>query len=582
MTVERFRALISDNTTRIGKVFFQILISLWGLTLYFFSSSWFLPAGVNKTFVSRSGWYFFYIATFLTVVFSVALKLSKENVSTLKTKEKYSTDNLFLVLLPLTPVMQYILNNREILSFTNALYVFFIFATLTLVFVLLIPALVGRFTSSRILMLFGAAYMFSLTYMAKLSREFTWHEVGSLKIQMAVFLGVFLLAWLFFSIKYEKLLYFLIIASFLSTSLTPFFVKDTVSNTNLEENDNNLVKLVASDKPVITPNIYLLIYDAYVSNATMLSYGIDNQDQEQYLDDLGFKIYPQTYSIGCHSIGTMSRVLNASPNYYGNSRKGVSGDGVVQNLLKGFGYDTYGIFTADFFFRGTTSYYDYSFPSYGSPANILIESIFTGEFRFDIGFDVVPKEQFLEVKDNLFSSVDEIPRFIYMHTKEPGHSQNSGTCLPNETELYYERLKEANLEMNQDLQTILKKDPGAIIIVAGDHGPYLTKNCTYTSFSYNISEISRIDIQDRYGTFLAIKWPSQDYEQYDDIVVLQDVFPAIFAYLFQNQKILDAKVGTMTLDDYDSFFAISEATVVDGIINGGINDGEPLFIGTSE
>ena len=161
-----------------------------------------------------------------------------------------------------------------------------------------------------------------------------------------------------------------------------------------------------------------------------------------------------------------------------------------------------------------------------------------------------------------------------MHTSFPGHSQNSGTCLPDETEQFAVRLDRANIEMQQDIQTITKNDPAGIIIVAGDHGPYLTKNCLITEGEYDISEISRLDIQDRYGTFLAIRWPTEDFTDYDEITVLQDLFPAVFAYLFQDTSILQAKVKPLTLEAH----RISGVTVENNIIHGGINDGEPLFV----
>ncbi len=110
--------------------------------------------------------------------------------------------------------------------------------------------------------------------------------------------------------------------------------------------------------------------------------------------------------------------------------------------------------------------------------------------------------------------------------------------------------------------------------MAGDHGPYLTKNCIGTGDDYDISEISRHDVQDRFGTFLAIKWPVEKSSGYDDISVLQDMFPAIFAYLFEDERLLDAKVESLTLRNE----VISGVSVRNGIINGGINDGEALFI----
>ena len=162
---------------------------------------------------------------------------------------------------------------------------------------------------------------------------------------------------------------------------------------------------------------------------------------------------------------------------------------------------------------------------------------------------------------------------MYTHSKFPGHSQNSGTCLPDEIDLYEEGLREANLEMRNDVELITQNDPEAIIIIAGDHGPYLTKNCTTTSGVYDKSEISRLDVQDRYGSFLAVKWPTEDYKHLDEITVLQDLFPVIFAYLYDNDDFLKFKVDPVILHNS----SVSEVSVENCVIQGGTHDGEYLF-----
>lgn len=405
-------------------------------------------------------------------------------------------------------------------------------------------------------------------------RHFAWHEVGSLKVQLAVFGFVWLISVLLFQLNMRNFTIALTAFFFATNSIYQIYAKNNPFASTESEANNKLFTLVNSRKPIITPNIYLLVYDSYVGNETMSGYGMDNESQEQYLIDFGFKMYPHTYSLGGNSLATMSRVLNASTDFYGNLWRGVSGDGVVQNLLKGFGYKTYGIFPSDFFFRGNPPSYDYSFPSRGSSANLLTKAVFTGEFQFDMDFDKISREQFVKEKERILSGNVEGPMFLYSHSNLPGHSQISGTCLPNEVDLFHERLERANREMRQDIATIIKNDPNAIIIVAGDHGPHLTKNCTLTGGVYEISEITRLDIQDRFGAFLAIRWPTSEYEKFDDITTLQDLFPAIFAYLFRDPMILDAQVEPIVLDTE----FISGATVIDGIIQGGLNDGEPLFI----
>ena len=95
---------------------------------------------------------------------------------------------------------------------------------------------------------------------------------------------------------------------------------------------------------------------------------------------------------------------------------------------------------------------------------------------------------------------------------------------------------------------------------------------------YDISEINRLDLQDRFGTFLAIRWPTGDPDEYDDIIVLQDLFPAVFAYMFEDPGLLESKIKPVTLDNK----LVSGAGIADGLIEGGVDNGEPLFLEESE
>ena len=566
----------------------HVIILLVVLTLYFVSFSyflsWLLPEyvpNVNSVFVNGAWKFSLLLADGLCLIFFVLFKIKGGNKLTFGKGtfgngiDKLCVSDFILILLPLTPVVQYILNNQDILSPLDSLYVLAVFVVFSILFIIVIPTLLGIVGSAKTLMLLGLAFTFMITNMASLSDGFSWFERGSLIIQLVLFSAIFLVGWILYNLIGRKFMYFIIAIFFIANSAFQLVPEDSAKITT--DTENKLVELVGSRKLLSTPNIYLLVYDAYVINETMLEHGIDNSDQEKYLEALGFELYPHTYSVGGASINTMSRTLNASTEYYGDKRRGVSGDGIVQNLLESFGYETYGLFHSDYFFQGIGSSYDFLYPEYPEQSathELLIKAIFMGEFRFDVEFHKPSLKEFVKYRLSVFESVPNKPRFVYMHTPRPRHSQNSGACLPNETELYKERLIEANEQMKQDIETITQKDPGAIIVVAGDHGPYLTKNCIGIGDHYDISEISRLDIQDRFGTFLAIKWPAEDFSEYDDITVHQDIFPAIFAYLFEDDRLLEAKVASTTLMNS----IISGASVKNGIIYGGINDGEPLFV----
>ena len=570
----------------------NLLVPSIVLALYFAAFTYFLDGGVTNAFSGRVWKYLLVMTGGLYLVFFVFLKLTKATKLKLENPiKKPSPQDLILLLLPLTPVVQYILNNQDILSFQESIFVFGFFAVFSAVFVVVVPAVLGIIGSVRILMLLGLAFTFTITNMASLSRHFSWLSKGDLLIQLLVLGGLFLVSLILYRPNRQKLLY-LLIATFLVSNtavqlLTPRSETDgldspsatdsSVGNSKIPWSDNRLVELVGDKKPASTPNIYLLIYDAYTFNGVMRSFGIDNSAQEKYLKDQGFKLYPSTYSLGASSLGTMSRVLNASTELYGSRRRGVSGDGVVQGLLKSFGYKTYGLFRTDYFFRSTTPTYDFSFPtseSFLASDRLLIQAILMGEFQADLETVSKSPVRFLATKREIFKSAPKESRFIYMHTDLPGHSQLSGSCLADEVQRYNERLGYANNEMRVDLEELIKSDPNSIIVVASDHGPYLTKSCGPTGRGgYDISKIDRLDIQSRFGTFLAIRWPGRDFEKYDDITVLQDLFPSIFADIFNDQGMLKAKVEPVTIENQ----FISGASVKNGIIYGGIDDGGLLF-----
>ena len=566
----------------------RVLVALILLTLYFVSFSlflsWLMPedsTSVNSVFASRA-WKFSLSAAglylILYAVYFLAQGYRKKRVSETETtalKDGIEWFDLILILLPLTPVVKYILSNQDILTPLGSLYVLVVFAAFSALFVFAVPVLLGFIGSTKTLMIMGLAFTFTTTSMASLSAEFHWFESGNLGIQLTVLAATFITGWILYNLVGRKFAYSIVAVVFVVTSALQLVPEGGVK-TVPASTDSQLVKLVGSRKPLSKPNIYLLVYDSYVTNETMLAYGIDNSAQEKYLKQKGFELYPYTYSVGADSTGTISRLFNASTEFYGKEKKAASGDGIVQNLLQSLGHQTYGIFPSDYFFQEVGANYDVSFPEPSSSGACpsVIKAIFMGEFRFESSFSVVSEEEFVKRKANVLESVPKKPRLVYTHDSRPGHSQNSGACLPNEMALYAERLAQANFQMKQDVETVTRMDPNAIVVVAGDHGPHLTKNCHMTGDAYDVSEITRLDIQDRFGTFLAIRWPTQNFKDYDDITVLQDTFPAIFAYLYQDNTFLQAKVPSKT-----STYEISGAWVEEGIIHGGINDGQPLFVG---
>ena len=543
-------------------------------------SSWLFPENVNyyfslKLFAGSS--LLLLVLVFLLVILR-GVKNDDRLLGDTPTCRKGLSSDLWVLLLPLAPVVQYILRNQDTLSLLDSMVIGIIFIVLSFVFIITIPGLLGKYSPVRLLVSTGSAFIFTVVNMASVSSFLFWLEKGNFGIQLALFAAALVITWLLLGLKDKKDLAFVVLAFFLGSIAIQFLPQNRNPVASTDQNsyeENKLMNLAAGRQPVTTPNIYLLVYDAYVANETMLEYGIDNHEQEEFLTDQDFVLYPHTYSVGSSTLSSMNKVLNVSMDSYGHYRSGVSGGGMVQKLLKDLNYHTFGIFEYDYMFRGMGPQYDDYVPQIVIPSyQLLLSGILMGEFRFDIGLQTISHEEYVQAKREVFAEPGERPFFIYTHSGLPDHSQNSGACLPNETELYRKRLVEANAEMRQDVALIAENDPGALVIIAGDHGPYLTKNCMFTGSYYDGSEISRVDFQDRYGSFLAIRWPADEGQKYDDIVVLQDIFPAVFSYIFQDETLLQSKIEPVTVDTG----TVSGVFVKKGILYGGIDDGEPLFL----
>jgi len=557
-----------------------------------------LPEGINKVLATRS-WKIFSVLSLMS--FGLLLLLSKFRIRSMfsaifpitKGGTSIEVSFAYLILLPLTPIVQYLILNYSELGWLGSLVFIFIFIVMALIFIVMLPYFLSMLFDRDMAAAVFSSLLFSFLYMASLANDFNWHLLGSLKLQLLVFVITAVTVYLLLKVN-KVILYSMVLVYFLLN--TTFLLSSTVFYSTEINYDGSEVFALANNSTASTrPDIYLLTYDSYVNNETMLGYGIDNSKQEEYLKSLGFKLYPSTYSLAGSSIATMSRVLDWDGISYpngtvlmqpdgitnGKPRNGTSGNGVVNKILKTLGYKTHGIFIGEYFFTGVGSFWDYTYPQIISPettqfnlAKSLTLSVLEGEFRFDAQFEDIDESEFLKMKKQTLSDKSDAPKFVYTHTG-PGHT--GATCQKDDVRQFQRRLYKSNIEMKQDIDSIVINNPDSIIIINGDHGPYITKNCFILSdgHEYSKNDINRLDIQDRLGTFLAIKWPNEIDQSTDGIVVLQDVFPMIFSKIFNEPQFMSSKyrVNTSTIVTHTAGVGVKN-----GIILGGKNNGEKLFL----
>ncbi len=595
--MRKLRSKIAYFTSRFsGKTCMRISIYACVVT---FGAQLFNIDGINRNFLTGlSVTYLVGVLLIAGLLFSrgrlrTAFRRAESGVST-----GINTSNvmpMLFVLLPTGVVLNYGAINQDILRLQDIMKILLVAGGLSFATIVLLPNLMRGLLDKTASMAFGLALCVAYVYMPTLAREFSWTDHGPFQMLGPAMLVLHLVCYVLIRKAPEFLAVFSVLYFTVIPSLAYFDHQVTNStasagHTRIESPaDRFLAHLELARKP----DIYLLTYDAYVGNETMLAYGIDNAAQEQKLENLGFEIYPEVYSVSAFSLSTMGAVLHASDSsvlsHDGNTgwsaksnvirRISTSGFGAVVSFLNDQGYRTYNITGSGFFNKEKVSNYAYAYGiegSLGDGAWIILTAIALGEFKFDVkAREFEFGSQAVEnAKAEVFGALPSEPKFLYMHSG-PGHSQNSGKCRPNETELFAERLTRFNQIMIADIEQILASGRESIIIVNGDHGPSLTGNCMALKGT-EAMEVTRLDLQDRFGTFLAIRWPDTLAHDVRELIVLQDLFPVVFENLAANRPTSLYRLNSTT-DAWNKQNYIKKGQIVYGK-----DAGHPLFEGTGE
>ena len=486
----------------------------------------------------------------------------------------------------MSPVIDYALINTEFLTPNSHLYLFGTTLAFTFFFSFIFPIVFSYFASLKILMISGLALSFTIMSLAKINNNPEDHILGSMFITQ----GIYLIAS--FSVVYslyliDKKTTYIFLIFFMITGIIINILNYSTINLNKFDNsltikkNDNLSKFLNDNNNMINKkkNIYLLVYESYAGLETLRHYGLDNTEQMKFLEKNGFKVYHGIYSSGGSSLTSTSRILEMNGELSKPDRHYTSGNAFGLDIFKANGYKTIGIFNSPFFFGKSKIIWDEYYPKervtkMGGKA--ITKSIFESQFKFNIFEDGYNYKNYLQLKKK-YLNLSKKNTLFYTHNKYPGHSGNTGKCAPDEKKLYFERLKRANIEMKSDVLNILNNDSDSIIVLLSDHGPYLTKNCR-TLENYDISSIDKYDIQDRYGTFLSIYWPNDISDIENNIVITQDIFPAILSRITNNKNLFkELRIERKLYDEDEINLNIKGINVYNGIIKGGKDNGKPLF-----
>lgn len=557
-------------------IFFLIVIHLLLLASIFlqFESSFHLTE-INKEINIKE--YIFTLNSLMLIIFFI-LNRTDFKLKTINDRERLSSDYVLLLLLAV-PILNYASHNSDFLITETTIILFIILLSIPTLLLFFIHFVLYKYVRNDLLFPIVIGCFYSFYSMPQFASLLKLRSDDNIIFHILILIFISTLLCILYA-KNKKILYIITVVLFGSA-----FVDYAVINV---ENNHKINKLFNMDIPQSSPNkfnmkpdIYFLIYDGYAQPSLMEYYGIDNHSQMNFLKENSFVFYEKTYSLGAASLESMALTLGMSyETSMGrkdwnrqNWRKMLSGNNIVNYYLKKSGYKTYYVLS-HYLLQGEGKIGDYVFPrpSKNSGMEMILNGIRQGEFKFDTPpLENYTYEEWLNEKRQIINAQSNYPKFLYAHFIYPGHSNNSGKCLPDGTKIYAGRLKIANRQMREDIEAILKKNKDAVIIIAGDHGPHLTGDC-FTLAGYNEDEVTSVHLVDRYGMLLAIRWPDQGYKEYDNITVLQDVFFSVFAYLTRDQSIFNHQLVGKTYP----YGSIPEGAIIGGKVMWGKDKGRKL------
>jgi hypothetical protein len=211
-----------------------------------------------------------------------------------------------------------------------------------------------------------------------------------------------------------------------------------------------------------------------------------------------------------------------------------------------------------------------------SGVDAISSAILNGYFRHNqfLGTTPLQYSEWVDEKHSMMRRGFESkkPYFLYAHSLAAHVDYRDGQCKGDEVSKYKEDLVKVNQEMRDDIEMVLSSNRDALVVVAADHGPGVLTCEALERGLMSEDQITGARLADVYGTFLAIKWPDDNYHEYDDIRILQDVQFAVFSYLMQDKSVFSIRLPQEIVAN-----PTLAGAVKDGVIMIGPDKGKKLF-----
>ena len=300
------------------------------------------------------------------------------------------------------------------------------------------------------------------------------------------------------------------------------FLERYTSTTPVEVDMSNVQHVSFHEKP----NLYFISFESLIPRSLLKKhYGLDTSSFHD-LFEANFRRFPNFFSDDTHTTGSLNMILALDKEiflkshfkYRYNLFSGVHPSPLL-SILRNNGYETRSYYSHSALFgRYKGPYIDHYTNYSGIGVCGLLDAeirpiAFWGHCAFSrevVGGDIVG---YLESFGSW--TANERPQFLMAHIKEPGHTSSR---------FRYDNQEQRNAEIRgyaqsldgaatRQLEVLLEHlrnhDPGAILYVYGDHGPWLSRGM---SFEDNPTFV----VQDRLGVLGGVYPPDACATYFDE------------------------------------------------------------------
>ncbi len=265
-----------------------------------------------------------------------------------------------------------------------------------------------------------------------------------------------------------------------------------------------------------TPNLYFVSFDAMAPRALLKKYlGLETTKFHD-LFDVNFRRFPNFFANAVKTKNSLNTVLALDVDAYAAQRKELSAMGYdpdpqlfsgrnpsnLLGILHGNGYETTSIYRDGHFGHEKGKYINNYIISSSEIVCSLLDAVirdfsFWGYCRLaGKGVDMLSR-QALSVERITKVNADDKPQFVMAHLYAPGHTDKSFRYDDAEQveafrRGYIKRSERAARYLDLIIRHLEENDPGAILLVYGDHGPFLSQRLQF-------ADDPEFFFQDHYG-----------------------------------------------------------------------------------